>query len=177
MSKKAKVLYTTLALAILSAFTLSFISHISEGAHPVIEKQQTIAMYTMYADQSYEQFPTPARVEEGKIIIPLSILLEKKMVEFEYKSPTTIVPLLAYISNEGRLVTSIRFCEPCNSKTFKIEGKELLCGNCTTRWNLNNLRGISGSCQKFPPAPIPSEIVGNEIHIDEKVVTNWKLRI
>jgi hypothetical protein len=118
-----------------------------------------------------------ARVENGKIVIPLSLLLEKKMLEFEYGSRTTIVPLLAYISNEGKLVTSIRFCEPCTSKSFEIDGMDLVCGNCGTRWKLDNLRGISGNCQKYPPSPIPSQIIGNEIQISEDLVANWKLRI
>jgi len=177
MSKQAKALYSAAGAVILGVFFFVFASHIGDQPHPIIEKQQSVAMYTMYADQQITQSPVKPRVENGKIIIPLSVLLEKKMLEFDYDGPTTVVPLLAYISNEGKLVTAIRFCEPCNSKTFRIEGKELLCGNCTTRWSLNNLKGISGSCQKYPPAPIPSVIVGNEIHIEEKYAKEWKLRI
>lgn len=177
MSKQAKGLYTLAGVAIFASFLWAFVSHIGDQPHPVIEKQQTVAMYTAYTDQKISQSPVEVRVQNGKIIIPLSVVLEKKIVEFEYDSPTTVVPLLAYISNEGKLVTSIRFCEPCNSKSFEIESKELLCGNCTTRWSLNNLKGISGSCQKYPPAPIPSEIVGNEIQIDEKYAREWRLRI
>jgi uncharacterized membrane protein len=177
MSKQAKVFYSAAGVVILGVFFFVFTSHIGDQPHPVIEKQQSVAMYTMYTDLKIDQHPVKARVENGKIIIPVSLLFEKKMLEFEYDGPTTVVPLLAYISNEGKLVTSIRFCEPCNSKSFSIEGKELLCGNCTTRWNLNNLKGISGSCQKYPPAPIPSMIVGNEIQIDEHFARNWKSRL
>lgn len=177
MSRNAKVFYSSTGALILGVFLYIFVSHIGDQPHPIIEKQQSIAMYTTYADQQITQFPVNLRVENGKIIIPLPLLLEKKMLEFDYHGPSTVVPLLAYISNEGKLVTSIRFCEPCNSKTFRIEGKELLCGNCTTRWNLNNLKGISGSCQKYPPAPIPSVIVGNEIQIEERYAKEWRLRI
>ena len=177
MSGRAKLVYSSVGLAVLVGFFFIFATHITEQPHPIIEKQQTIAMGTLYTGQQITQHPAQARVEDGKITIALSLLLEKKMLEFDYNSSTTVVPLLAYISNEGKLVTSIRFCEPCNSKSFEIDGKDLVCGNCGTRWNLNNLRGISGNCQKYPPAPIPSEITGREIQIDEKLVANWKLRI
>ncbi|MBI1806375.1 MAG: DUF2318 domain-containing protein, partial [Ignavibacteria bacterium] len=82
-----------------------------------------------------------------------------------------------FISPEGKLVTAIRICEPCNSHTFRIEGTELACGNCETRWKLNNLEGLQGSCQKYPPAPIASQVIGNEVQIDERLVKNWKTRI
>lgn len=177
MTRRTKFIYGAIALGIAVTFFSVFTSSISVRPHPVIEKQQVVAMPALYTDQTYEQFSITSRVDNGKIIIPLPILLEKKMLEFEYDASTTVVPLLAYISNEGKLVTSIRFCEPCNSKTFRAEGKELVCGNCGTRWNLNNLAGISGTCQKYAPAPIPSEVVDGEIHIDEKLITNWKLRI
>ncbi len=177
MSKRAKAIYAAFAVGIVSVFFLVFMSHISDRPHPVIERQQTVAMTSLYTDQTFEQVPISRRIENGKIIIPLSIVLEKKMVAFDYEAPTVTVPLLAYVSNEGKLVTSFRFCEPCNSKNFRIEAMQMVCGNCETRWNLNNLRGISGNCQKYPPSPIPSQVVGSEIHIDENVVANWKLRI
>ena len=170
-------MYAALGLGLLAVFFFIFAVYITDQPDPIIEKQQTVAMYSMYAGQKWIQSPAAARVEDSKIIIPFSLLLEKKILEFDYDAPTTVVPLLAYISNEGKLVTAIRFCEPCNSKSFEIEGKELVCGNCGTRWNLNNLRGISGNCQRYPPAPIPSEIVGDHIEIDEQYALNWKSRL
>lgn len=177
MTSRAKLIYGSIGAVLLALFFFVFATHISDQPNPVIEKQQTVAMYSMYAGQQWKQYPATARVEHNKILIPLSLLLEKKIVEFDYNGPATVVPLIAYISNEGKLVTAIRFCEPCNSKAFEIEGKELVCGNCGTRWSLNNLKGLSGNCQKYPPAPIPSEIVGDEIQIDEQYALNWKSRL
>lgn len=68
-------------------------------------------------------------------------------------------------------------CEPCNSTEFHIEGNNLICNSCGTTWNLNDLNAISGSCGRYPPDPIPSMVVGNEIQIDEYLVTNWKRRV
>jgi uncharacterized membrane protein len=85
--------------------------------------------------------------------------------------------MLAYINPQGKLVTSIAMCEPCNSKSFHTESQDIVCDNCGTRWNFTTLEGISGSCQKYPPDPIPSQIVGNEVRIKEKLVADWKMRI
>ena len=177
MSKTAKTVYALIAIALFGVFAFLFMSHLPGGAHPVIANQPDVAMATMYMGQTISGQPISAQVENGKITFPLSLLLEKKMVEFEYKMENTTVPLLAFISSEGKLVTAIRVCEPCNSRTFRIEETELACGNCETRWKLNNLEGLQGSCQKYAPDPIPSTIVGNQVQIDESVVKNWKLRI
>ncbi|HZY10617.1 MAG TPA: Fe-S-containing protein [Bacteroidota bacterium] len=177
LSSKAKMLYAITIIIVFGVFIMIFTAHLPGGAHPIIDKQPSIAMATMYLDQVIEQHPIEVRLEDGKIIFPTSALLENKMVAFEYRSENTTYPLLAFISAEGKLVTAMRICEPCNSKTYRIEGMELACGNCETRWNLNNLEGLQGSCQKFPPDPIPSVIIGNEVHIDEAIVKNWKMRI
>ena len=176
MSKRAKTIYALAAVGVLGLFFYVFVSYLSDNAHPIIEKQPSVAMQTMYAGQVLKQQPISVRIANGEIIITLNELLEKKFVEFEYEAPTVTVPLLAYISPEGKVVTSFRYCEPCGSKDFSAEGMEMVCGNCGTRWSFVNLRGISGSCQKYPPAPFPSKLVGNEIRMDEKIVANWKIR-
>lgn len=87
------------------------------------------------------------------------------------------MPLLAYLSEEGRIITAISMCEPCNSTAFHINGNELICNSCGTTWELDNLDAISGSCGKYPPDPIPSRVVGNQIQISELSVANWQRRI
>ena len=177
MSAKAKVVYSAAAFGLIGFFAYVFIEHLPGKPNPIIAKQPDVAMATMYTDLTLQQQPVEMKIENGKIIIPLSKLLEKKIVEFEYQAPTMKVPLLAFITNDGKLVTCIRMCEPCNSRTFRIIGDKLACGNCETEWKLNNLEGIQGSCQKYPPQPIPSIIIGSEIQIDEKTVRDWKMRI
>ena len=143
----------------------------------MIAKQPEVETGSTKPDQVIKPERIAAEIHDGKIKFPLSILLEKRMVQFDYHSGTETVPLIAFITGEGKLVTAVAICEPCNSHTFRIEGAELACGNCETRWKLNNLEGIQGSCQKYPPAPIASAVVGREVQIDEKLVKNWKLRI
>ncbi len=113
----------------------------------------------------------------GKIILPLKTIKEKKFVKFEFKTNQQVIPLLAYLTEEGKVVTAISLCEPCNSTSFHIIGSDLICNSCGTTWDLNNLKAISGSCGKYPPDPIPSKIVGDEIQIDENIVINWTRRV
>jgi len=177
MTRKAKMFYTAVAAVLSTVFLMIFIDHIPGGAHPVIANQPEVAMASMFTDVRLTLQPISVRVSGGKISFPLAILQEKKFVEFDYATATNSIPLLAYISPEGKLVTSIRLCEPCNAMSFRIEGTELACGNCETRWKLNNLEGLQGSCQKYPPAPIPSRLNGNIVEIDESAVKAWKMRI
>jgi hypothetical protein len=177
MSKQAKIIYTTAAIGLFALFIFIFINHIPGGAHPVIATQPIVAMATAYTGEPIQQAEIEATIENGTISFPLPTLLSKKLVAFDYKTETQTIPLLAYISAEGKLVTAFRMCEPCNSKTYSIVGTVLDCGNCETEWKLDNLEGIQGSCQKYPPNPIPSRLDGNRVVIELKDVENWKLRI
>lgn len=177
MSRRAKFTYLGVALTLAAAFGYMFIDHLPGKANPIIKQQPIIAMPSMYGGDPIEQVTINAEVRNGQIIIPLATVLDKKLVAFEYAAADLPVPLLAYINTDGSLVTAFGFCEPCNSRTYRIEGTELACGNCETKWKLNNLEGIQGSCQKYPPDPIPSEVVGTEIRINESVAKNWKIRL
>ena len=177
MSTGAKVAYALLAIGLFSFFLFLYVRELPGKPNSVVEKQPDVAMGATYSGDAIEQQTIPSSVENGKIVISLPMVLDKKIVAFDYDAGTTIVPLLAFINNQGKLVTAIRLCEPCNSKTFRIEGNELACGSCETHWKLDNLEGLRGNCMQYAPAPIPSEVHGNSVYIDEKIVRNWKIRM
>ncbi len=174
---RMKLIYGAAVLALSAVFLIVFANHLPGGAQPVIEEQPELAMATMYTDVNLTATAVPARADGSILHVPLTPLLEKKFIQFEYTYAQTTIPLLAYIAPSGKLVTAVRLCEPCNSQTFRLEGTELACGNCETRWKLDNLEGIQGSCQKYPPQPLPSKVVGNEIQIDEATLRQWKIRL
>ena len=177
MTAKAKAVYTALALFLCVGMAIVFVKSLPGGDHPVIKNQPTVSDPQNYDGVKLTMTPISSRTENGFIIISLSDVMEKKMVGFTYEGKTKTVDLMAYINPQGKLVTSIAMCDPCNSKSFHTESQELVCDNCGTRWNFTNLEGISGTCQKYPPDPIPSEIVAGEIRISQKIVEDWKLRI
>src|SRR5512142_1811880 len=125
VSRRTKLLYGGIALLLLGAMIVLLVRHLPGGAHPVIEAQPVVAMAATFMGQKLEPATVTARVAGGEIIISLPEVLDKKIVQFDYEESNNVVPLLAFITPEGQLVTSIRLCEPCNSRTYSIDGDEL----------------------------------------------------
>ena len=130
-----------------------------------------------YAGQTISMVDIQAKVENGKISIPLDVVMEKKIVRFEYEGQGLKIPLLSYITLAGRVITAVSMCEPCRSTRFHIKDKTLVCNACNTEWNLDSLKGIRGGCIDYPPEVIPSTVEKGRVLIDEKVVVNWKPRV
>ena len=177
MSVKAKSVYLAIAAFLLASMAIVFVKSLPGGEHPVIQAQPSLSPGEQYDGVKLTATAVEAKVENGYIVISLPKILEKKMVSFTYDGKSKKVEMIAYVNPQGKLVTSIAMCEPCNSKSFHTESQDLVCDNCGTRWNFTTLEGISGACQKYPPDPIPSQIVGSEVRISERLVSGWKMRI
>ena len=130
-----------------------------------------------YTGQKILMTDVQPSVESGKISIPLDLVMEKRMVRFEYEANGNKIPLLSYITQSGKVVTAVSMCEPCRSTRFHIKEKTLVCNACGTVWQLETLKGISGGCLKYPPDFIPSTVDKGRIQIDEKIVAQWKPRV
>ncbi len=130
-----------------------------------------------YTGQTIGMTDVEAKVENGKISIPLEVVKEKKIVRFEYEGNGVKIPLLSYLTLAGRVVTAVSMCEPCKSTRFHIKDRTLVCNACYTEWNLDTLKGIQGGCMNYPPEVIPNTVEKDRILIDEKVVLDWKPRV
>lgn len=178
--KKGKSYWIPISLAIV-AIGLGGIGYwIIQGntaPNPKVSSQPKISNKVDYTGQTIRMTDIQAKVEKGKISIPLSEVMEKKMVRFEYQANGVSVPLLSYITQSGRIVTAVSMCEPCRSTRFRIQDKTLVCNACNTEWDLETLKGIKGGCLNYPPDVIPSTIEKDRIQIDEKTVLDWKPRV
>jgi hypothetical protein len=178
--KKGKPYWVPVSLAII-AFVLVGIGYwVIQGntaANPKVSSQPKVSGKVDYAGQTVRMTEIQAKVEKGKISIPLSEVMEKKMVRFEYQANGVSVPLLSYMTQSGRVVTAVSMCEPCKSTRFHIKDKTLVCNACYTEWDLENLKGIKGGCLNYPPDVIPSSIEKGRILIEEKIVKEWKPRV
>lgn len=172
-----KGVYIGFVIIMLVGALLFFINVQPSKEEAVINNQPKITDNVTYPMSRTDHSYSVAFAKNGKIILPLDVVKEKKFVKFDYIGDNKTIPLLAYLTEDGKIVTSISLCEPCDSKDFHIQGNNLICNSCGTTWNLNNLNAISGSCGKYPPDPIPSKVVGNEIQIDEYNVTRWVRRV
>jgi len=165
------------ALIVLVGFTYWLIQRGSAAADPKIASQPKVAEKVDYVGQRINMTDVSAKVENGKISVPVETVLEKRMVRFDYESNGVKIPLLSYVTQTGKVITAVSMCEPCRSTRFHIKDKTLVCNACGTEWNLETLKGIQGGCLNYPPDVIPSTIVKKQIQIDEKTVAQWKPRV
>lgn len=87
------------------------------------------------------------------------------------------LPLLAYMAPSGKLVVATSLCEPCRSWDFHIDGGDLVCNACFTRWDLNTLAGVRGGCLDYPPEELAVTVEGDLIHIPRADLEAWVPRI
>jgi uncharacterized membrane protein len=132
---------------------------------------------TEYWSKAIKMTDVPAKVENGKISIPLDVVKEKKIVRFEYPGNGVKIPLVSYVTDGGKIVTAVSVCEPCRSTRFHIKDKLIVCNSCYSEWDLETLKGIKGGCLKYPPDVIPHSVENGGIVIDEKTVAQWKPRV
>ena len=130
-----------------------------------------------YQNQSVSMTKVDVTVQQEAVEVPLDLVKKEKLVSFEYLRPDGRIPLLAYITPAGKLVTAVSVCEPCNSTRFHIEGNQMVCNSCFTRWDLETLKGISGGCLNYPPDTLRHKIQGRKLTIKELDLKNWKPRV
>jgi uncharacterized membrane protein len=144
---------------------------------PRMSNLPKVSREVSYASQAIDMTDIEATVENGRISIPIDVVLEKKIVRFEFENNGSKFPLLAYVTPSGKAVTAMSLCEPCQSTRFHIQKKTMVCNACATEWKLETLQGIRGGCLNYPPDLIPSTIENGRIWIDENVVLQWRPRV
>lgn len=175
--QKKNWIRTGIILGLLSLFGVWIYANLPKRGNPIIASQPVVAAAATYSQAAQQMVDIPVRTENGKIVIPLDVVQQRKFIAFSYNNPQNTVPLLAYVSGEGRIITAVSMCEPCNSQRFHIRGEEVVCNACGSTWKLDNLEAVSGSCSKYPPDVVPNVVVDNQIQIDEQIVARWQRRI
>jgi hypothetical protein len=170
-----KIILIALLLAALPISWLLFRDTPQAGPAKFVASQVTENVN--YQNQSVTMTKVAVVVGAGSVEVPVDFVKEKKLVYFEYQRSDGRIPLLAYITPSGKLVTAVSVCEPCNSTSFHIEGNQMVCNACFTRWDLETLKGISGGCLTYPPDVISHSVSAGRAIIKEIDVQNWKPRI
>jgi len=152
-------------------------ANLPESGNPILKDAPVVTAPAVYSQSGVQMQDIPVVVENGYVVIPLDIVRDRKFVRFMYGDPTYGTPVLSYISPEGKVVTAISMCEPCNSTAFHIQGDQLVCNSCGTTWEVGSMEAISGSCGKYPPDVVPNEVADGKIRIDERYISTWQRRI
>jgi uncharacterized membrane protein len=178
--KKSKPKVRLIALAIMAVVFIGGLSIYWGVAfrefHPVIKNQPSVVVAINYGVQ--EKIPSTqieATMDQGFITIPLQKVMDLKLVRFYDPEAKQMLPLIAYITPEGKLVTAMSKSEVCQSEDFYLEGHNIHCASCPSYWNMSSLEAYA-CCQRYYPDPIPSVIVGNEVRIDAERVRHWRPR-
>lgn len=138
-----------------------------------------------YTNQSIEMTRITPEISDTQVIVNVEEIKAGKIVTFDVPgisftlnngTPFENLPLMAYVSPQGNLVLARSLCEPCSGVAFHIEGEELVCNACVTRWNLESLQGISGGCPDYPPETVQYEVNDGKMVIDMEVLKNWEPR-
>jgi hypothetical protein len=125
-----------------------------------------------------------ATIEAGTLKIPVADIKANKIVGVVYNRTNPMpegyndiagngLPILAYVAPSGRLVVASSLCEPCHSYDFHIEGDQLVCNACFTRWDLNTLEGIEGGCLSYPPLELAATVQGDTVDVPTDVLESW----
>ncbi len=148
------------------------------SASPVVAATVASVQPQDYGNARVDMKQVAASTAGGKVGFALSDLVADKLVYFDYKtSAGKTVPMMAYISTSGKVITAVRMCEPCRSTTFFIQDNKMVCGRCGTQWDLESLRGISGGCLNYPPDALPNTVSNERVYIDASKIEGWKPRV
>ncbi len=144
--------------------------------HDVIAAQPVVSDPVDYTDREIAMTDITGTVENGYLTFPLQKVLDHKLVRLEHQGPTAVIPVLAYISTRGKLVTSISISEPSNSSRFTIINNEIHNNNCPSHWELDSMRALA-CCGNNYPDPIPSEVREGKVMIAVSTIENWRRRL
>lgn len=162
-------------VAVFVVGVLSFYRDAFRAYHPVIEKQPDVLQVKNYGNEKIPSSPVQAKIEGPFLIVSLNEVKEKRIVRFVDPENKQSVPMLAYITPSGRLVTAMSLSENCRSTDFYLEGENIHCANCPSYWNASSLEAYA-CCQKFYPDPIPSTVLGDEVRIELSKIRSWQAR-
>lgn len=173
---KTKLIAFGLTLFVLAGGLSVYFGVLLREFHPVIKNQPSVVVPISYGVQ--QKIPSQqidAKMEQDFITIPLQKVIDLKLVRFFDPEGIQTLPMIAYITPEGKLVTAMSKSEICQSEDFYLEGHNIHCAACPSYWNMSSLEAYA-CCQRFYPDPIPSSIVGNDVRIDAQRVRNWRPR-
>ncbi len=96
------------------------------------------------------------------VSIPLSAVAEVVNAEFGISVDERSLDFMAYIF-DGRLYVRASACPPCASLAYTLDGDELLCEACDSRFDVVTGEGSEGACVDYPKASVPYEVDGDRV--------------
>ena len=186
--KKKNFILPLVIVAAIGLMSVAFMSNLkgSGGLDKDNKGTYYITEEVDYRGKSFQPTMIEPKFQDGKIILNLDEIKKKNYLKFNIPNQQVVLPdtgtvfdylpIMAYISPDKRLVIAVSFCEPCDGENFYTEGNQLVCAVCGTRWDLKNLKGLSGGCPNNPPDEVEYKVEGNNVILDEQALRAWKPR-
>jgi hypothetical protein len=153
-----------------------FYSYVRPSVHAVIRQQPFVAAPMNYDSNVVSMTNITFRQDGDDIIFSLAELKRDRLVRFEYPTRTIVRPIMAYIDPEGRAVTAISLSDHCGSTEFQIKNNQIYCAHCPSHWDMMTMEAYA-CCGTYYPDPIPSKVLGDEVHIPKVEVEKWAGRL
>lgn len=102
------------------------------------------------------------RIDGSSVAISIGRVEQEKNTHFGLGQKQRNMNFMAYRLGEDIHVRA-NVCPPCRSIGFSLDGDELVCDKCRTRFQADSGAGISGACRDYPKANVGYEINGGEI--------------
>ncbi len=174
--KMIKIISTVFVIVVLLSGIGYFIATIGRSYHPIIEDQPSIGFGINAAPEKIMSNKITAVIDGNDIVFPLEIVTNYRIVRLDDPEGKQTVPILAYITPRGKVVTAMSISESCRSNDFFLEGNTIHCANCPSNWNMESMEAYA-CCQKYYPDPIPSKVINGQVHIEKNLVQNWRTRL
>jgi uncharacterized membrane protein len=144
--------------------------------HPIIGDQPVVAMTTAYGEERISSVPVTATMEDGFIAVSINDVKEHRLVRFFDPEGQQEIPMIAFITPTGKLVTAMSTSERCGATDFYLQGNDIHCTNCDSYWNMSSLEAYA-CCARHYPDPFPSTLSGDKIRIDPHLIRTWESRL
>jgi hypothetical protein len=172
---KSKWLMRGFLFLVLAAGLVAYVRDAFRSYHPVIEKQPAVVQSEGYSNEKISSTPIQAKIEGPFVVVSLKEVLNRRIVRFFDPEGVQNVPVIAYVTPGGKLVTAMSLSENCRSTDFYLQGENIHCASCPSYWNMTSMEAYA-CCQKYYPDPIPSTVLGDEVRIEAQTIRNWKSR-
>jgi nitrite reductase/ring-hydroxylating ferredoxin subunit len=106
-----------------------------------------------------------AQQDGDTISIPVSDLDSGKMLHFQVAYQTADIAFMAY-KLDGDYYVRANVCPPCRSIGFSLDGDNLVCDTCRSRFEARTGKGISGACVNYPKDDVAYEVSGASLAME-----------
>jgi hypothetical protein len=174
--RKSLLIPKLLLAAVFITGILYFSFTLTRNYHPIIADQPSTGFGTTPGQSKVSSKKVTARIDADDIVIDVESITAMGLVRFEDPEGIQTVPIIAYVTPRGKIVTAMSISESCRSTDFYLQGNNIHCASCPSYWHMESLEAYA-CCQKYYPDPIPSVVERGILRISKNTVRDWRTRI